>query len=120
MLGRGGAQGLDLSATWQQDPASCWRVSVAGLAARDTVETIDRHWAGGLIRHHARTEQAPRWRVQWMHRFVGRIHPMNSPLSPFRIAVADDLLDDLRQRLRRTRWPEAELVDDWSQGAPRA
>ncbi len=69
VLGRGGAQGLDLSATWQQDPASRWRVSVAGLAARDTVETIDRHWAGGLDRYHARTEQAPRWRVQWMHRF---------------------------------------------------
>ena len=28
------------------------------------------------------------------------------------------MLDDLRSRLRRTRWPEAELVDDWSQGAP--
>ena len=28
------------------------------------------------------------------------------------------LLDDLKSRLRNTRWPEAELVDDWSQGAP--
>ena len=25
---------------------------------------------------------------------------------------------DLRDRLRRTRWPEAETVDDWSQGVP--
>ena len=39
-------------------------------------------------------------------------------ITPFRIAVADDVLEDLKTRLRRTRWPEAELVDDWSQGAP--
>ncbi|WP_050419199.1 epoxide hydrolase family protein [Bradyrhizobium tropiciagri] len=39
-------------------------------------------------------------------------------ISSFRIAVSDDVLEDLRTRLRRTRWPEAELVDDWSQGAP--
>ena len=38
--------------------------------------------------------------------------------APFRIAVADDVLHDLRARLRHTRWPEAELVDDWSQGVP--
>ena len=28
------------------------------------------------------------------------------------------MLDDLRRRLRDTRWPERELVDDWSQGIP--
>ncbi|WP_298269548.1 epoxide hydrolase family protein [uncultured Bradyrhizobium sp.] len=43
---------------------------------------------------------------------------MTTAISPFRIAVGDDVLEDLRTRLRRTRWPEAELVDDWSQGAP--
>jgi epoxide hydrolase len=43
---------------------------------------------------------------------------MSSEIKPFRISVGDDVLDDLRSRLRRTRWPEAELVDDWSQGAP--
>ena len=37
-----------------------------------------------------------------------------SAISPFRIAVGDDVLDDLKTRLRRTRWPEAELVSDWS------
>ena len=37
---------------------------------------------------------------------------------PFRIDVPDSVLDDLRARLRNTRWPEAELVDDWSQGTP--
>ena len=41
-------------------------------------------------------------------------------IEPFRIAVADAVLDDLRSRLRNTRWPEAELVSDWSQGAPLA
>ena len=39
-------------------------------------------------------------------------------IDPFRIAVSDDVLDDLRARLARTRWPERECVDDWSQGIP--
>ena len=41
-------------------------------------------------------------------------------VRPFRIDVPDAVLDDLRDRLARTRWPEAELVDDWSQGVPLA
>ena len=41
-----------------------------------------------------------------------------SAVSPFRIAVPDAVLIDLKSRLYNTRWPEAELVDDWSQGAP--
>ena len=40
--------------------------------------------------------------------------------EPFRISATDADLDDLRARLRRTRWPEAEPVDDWSQGIPLA
>jgi pimeloyl-ACP methyl ester carboxylesterase len=43
---------------------------------------------------------------------------MSDAIRPFRIAVGDDVLDDLRSRLRNTRWPEAELVGDWSQGVP--
>lgn len=42
------------------------------------------------------------------------------PVRPFRIEVADGVLEDLRSRLARTRWPEAECVDDWSQGMPLA
>ncbi len=38
--------------------------------------------------------------------------------QPFTISVPDEVLEDLRRRLARTRWPEAETVDDWSQGAP--
>lgn len=41
-------------------------------------------------------------------------------VEPFRIAVSPEDIDDLRQRLKRTRWPEKELVSDWSQGAPLA
>jgi pimeloyl-ACP methyl ester carboxylesterase len=39
-------------------------------------------------------------------------------IRPFTIDVPDADLDDLRQRLHNTRWPDAELVDDWSQGIP--
>ena len=39
-------------------------------------------------------------------------------IRPFRIAVPDEDLADLRERLRRTRWPERECVQDWSQGIP--
>lgn len=45
---------------------------------------------------------------------------MNDAIRPFRIAVPDAVLDDLRTRLRSTRWPERETVDDWSQGVPLA
>ena len=37
---------------------------------------------------------------------------------PFQVAVPDADLEDLRERLRRTRWPEAEPVHDWGQGMP--
>jgi epoxide hydrolase len=48
---------------------------------------------------------------------------MSEPASdqsvrPFRIAIDDSVLADLHHRLSNTRWPEAELVDDWTQGAP--
>jgi len=39
-------------------------------------------------------------------------------IRPYVIAVGDEVLDDLRDRLARTRWPEKELVEDWSQGIP--
>jgi pimeloyl-ACP methyl ester carboxylesterase len=38
--------------------------------------------------------------------------------TPFRIDVPEAELRDLRERLERTRWPEAETVRDWSQGVP--
>lgn len=43
---------------------------------------------------------------------------MSDAVRPFRIEVPEVDLADLRDRLVRTRWPEAETVDDWSQGIP--
>ncbi len=45
---------------------------------------------------------------------------MSDNIRPFRIDIPEADLDDLRERLRRTRWPEPEPVDDWSQGTPLA
>jgi pimeloyl-ACP methyl ester carboxylesterase len=36
--------------------------------------------------------------------------------EPFTIHVADDVLDDLRDRIRRTRWPDPAPGDAWEQG----
>ena len=43
---------------------------------------------------------------------------MSTEIVPFRIEIPEADLDDLRERLRGTRWPDAETVDDWSQGVP--
>lgn len=43
---------------------------------------------------------------------------MTDAIQPHPFAFPDTALDDLRERLSRTRWPERETVDDWSQGAP--
>jgi pimeloyl-ACP methyl ester carboxylesterase len=43
---------------------------------------------------------------------------MPDQVEPFLIRVDEAALDDLRDRLRHTRWPERETVGDWSQGVP--
>jgi pimeloyl-ACP methyl ester carboxylesterase len=43
-----------------------------------------------------------------------------SDVAPFRVVFDPDAIADLRSRLRNTRWPERETVDDWSQGIPLA
>jgi epoxide hydrolase len=45
---------------------------------------------------------------------------MSGEIVPFSLDVPEADLADLRQRLRRTRWPEPETVGDWSQGVPLA
>src|SRR5579875_1300359 len=40
--------------------------------------------------------------------------------EPFEVSITEAEIADLRERLRRTRWPEREPVDDWSQGLPLA
>jgi len=37
-------------------------------------------------------------------------------IRPFTVAIADSEIEDLKQRLARTRWPNPETVADWSQG----
>jgi pimeloyl-ACP methyl ester carboxylesterase len=43
---------------------------------------------------------------------------MSTEIRPFHLETPDAQLEDLRQRLQRTRWPEAETVGDWTQGIP--
>ncbi|GHH51034.1 epoxide hydrolase family protein [Streptomyces candidus] len=43
---------------------------------------------------------------------------MPPAITPFRVEIPGADLADLHERLARTRWPERETVDDWSQGLP--
>ena len=49
---------------------------------------------------------------------------MSHDIEPFNIAVPQDQLDDLANRLQRTRWPDVETTvgtdEPWKQGMPRA
>jgi len=40
----------------------------------------------------------------------------STEITPFRVEIPADQIDDLRERIESTRWPSKELVDDWSQG----
>jgi pimeloyl-ACP methyl ester carboxylesterase len=42
--------------------------------------------------------------------------PSSDLVRPFTVAIADSEIDNLKQRLARTRWPDPETVSDWSQG----
>jgi len=43
---------------------------------------------------------------------------MSDEIRPFKIHVSESELEDLKMRLRATRWPEPQTVSDWSQGVP--
>lgn len=43
-----------------------------------------------------------------------------SDIRPFTVSIAADAITDLKGRLARTRFPEKETPDDWSQGIPLA
>ena len=43
---------------------------------------------------------------------------MSDEIRPFKIHVSDADLEDLKKRLRATRWPDLQTVPDWSQGIP--
>jgi len=42
----------------------------------------------------------------------------DATIRPFEIKIAEAQLDDLKRRLKATRWPDKETVDDWTQGVP--
>ncbi len=69
LLGQGATQALDLSATRAWGPQDRLRLSVAGLGGSDALETTTRDWSGGVDSYRTVTQNAPRWRVQWMHSF---------------------------------------------------
>ncbi len=45
---------------------------------------------------------------------------MTDAIEPFSYIVPDGAIADLHARIDATRWPEAQTVDDWSQGVPLA
>ena len=45
---------------------------------------------------------------------------MSDAITPFKIAIDAAQIDDLKRRLRATRWPDKETPADWSQGIPLA
>ena len=45
---------------------------------------------------------------------------MNEAVTPFKVSVEENQLQELRERIRRTRWPERETCDGWDQGVPLA
>ena len=45
---------------------------------------------------------------------------MSDSIRPFEVRVPDEAIADLHRRLDAARWPEAETVEDWTQGVPLA
>jgi hypothetical protein len=43
---------------------------------------------------------------------------MGDEIRPFKIHASEGDLEDLKKRLRATRWPDPQTVPDWSQGVP--
>jgi len=45
---------------------------------------------------------------------------MSDAITPFKLSIPQSEIDDLNARLDRTRWPDRETVEDWTQGSPLA
>ena len=43
-----------------------------------------------------------------------------SDIDPFTISISDEQINDLKNRIAHTRWPDAETTTDWNQGVPLA
>jgi len=44
--------------------------------------------------------------------------PATERVTPFEVHVRSEAIEDLKLRLSLVRWPDRELVDDWTQGVP--
>jgi pimeloyl-ACP methyl ester carboxylesterase len=44
------------------------------------------------------------------------VPPATALVRPFTVSITDAEIDDVKQRLARTRWPDQETSGDWSQG----
>ncbi|WP_377805990.1 epoxide hydrolase family protein [Azospirillum sp. A29] len=49
---------------------------------------------------------------------VPTLPPATKEVKPFKVSVPQAAIDDLKRRLRNTRWPEKETASGWSQGVP--
>ncbi len=77
----------------------------------DVSKRFQEAWCGFITRQlHAAASRSP-------DATNGGSHDMDT-VEPFHLAVPEAELDDLRERLTRTRWPDRETVDDASQGPP--
>src|SRR5690606_27204512 len=101
-------------------PASWWRT-----ASRASPPAAPRACARPRCAAWTATCGSPTWRSSraCSRRERPAVRPRRGTsvtVTEFRLAVPDADLADLRDRLRRTRWPEAETVDGWAQGVPLA
>lgn len=55
-------------------------------------------------------------RAEWAWLYVNREGENPMSIQPFKIAVPQTTLDDLRERLTRTRWPDEVNNSGWAQG----
>jgi pimeloyl-ACP methyl ester carboxylesterase len=57
-------------------------------------------------------------RANAMPEVVAQTASTSTTISPFHVHFSDADLDDLRKRIKATRWPDRETVNDGSQGVP--
>jgi hypothetical protein len=58
------------------------------------------------------TSSSPRATVQENKTMTATTPASSALVRPFTVAIADSEIDDLKQRLARTRWPDPETVPD--------
>ena len=98
------------------DGWSATRIEEEVVVTADGCEIVTKFPAEDLLvcgqRYWTIERAAPR-RPRWLASTAAR-------MRPFRFELPHGAVDDLRRRLAATRWPDAEPVDDRSQGVPLA